>query len=200
MSAMSNPTGPVLDYASPRPRGKIRLPSRSRIEARQERNEVVVLEWLEAKGRALFAIGLATITLLILPATLLVEIWSWRRSLHAGDLIFEIGAVGVVWSIEIVVLLMVINNTWRRTILEGRRDGLLLMFSSPFAQRRYEWGASEIEDLRLVTTTKPTDRNVLGELQVHVAAQPVATLFTDHAMAELTPIVSALRQAIGLRE
>jgi hypothetical protein len=166
---------------------------------RMEREEVVVSEWLEAKGRALFAIGLAALTLVLLPGTMVAQCWGKNSHFLLSDtVLFEIGIVTLVWVGEIAVLLMVVNNTWRRTLLEGRRDGLILSFASPFSQRRYEWGASDIEDLRLETTTKASDRNVLGELQIHVAAQPVAKLFTDHELAGLTPIVNALRRAIGL--
>lgn len=163
------------------------------------REEVTVVEWLQTKWPALFAIGFALFTLFLL-GSISVEQLAYHRGFLRRDpanlIVFLIPAgIGI---LELVVTLMVINNTWRRTILEARREGVLLRFTTPFGRRQYEWGASDIEEVRLELTTKPTDANRLGELQIHVAAQPVAVLFTDHDLRELTAIVHAVREALRL--
>jgi hypothetical protein len=199
MPGFPSQVGPVLDYASPRVRGKIRLPSKSRVEMTLERDEVIVHEWLQAKIAPLIAITIAAFTLLILPATFIEQFFTYRR-MYLGDPVGTALTAAMVLGVfvsETVLMLLVINNTWRRTTLEARRDSLLLQFTSPFKQQRYEWGASDVEDIRLEITTKESDLNRLGEIEIHIAAQPVAKLFTDHAALELEPIINALRRAIG---
>lgn len=108
------------------------------------------------------------------------------------------GLPAALWIAEVVVFLMVINNTWRRTVLEARHDAVLLRFTAPFGDRRYEWGASEVEDIRMESTTAAGDRNSLGELEIHLAGLPLVKLFTDHPTVELDALAARLRQAVGL--
>jgi hypothetical protein len=194
-------SGPILDYSSPRPRGKLRLPSQSRIEMLPDPDGVIVHEWLAAKGQAIFAIALAGASLLLMPTVFVIsEKRDFQRPL-AGDigfLLFLGVVIAVVFIAGLIVMAMVINNTWRHTFVEARRDSLILRFRSPFGSERFEWNVSEVEDIRLETTTKPNDRNHLGEVEIHLAARPMVKLFTDHVFNELLPIEAALRKAIGL--
>lgn len=175
----------------------MRLPSRSRLEVRDERDGVVVSEWLEAKAGAIAAIAMGVVSLVVLPwATI-------AAARHAGRMdmatwIIMAGVPAAVWIAEIVVFLMVINNTWRRTVLEARADAVLLRFGAPFGERRYEWGASQVEDVRMESTTTAADRNSLGELEIHLAGLPLVKLFTDHPAGELTELAARIRRATGV--
>lgn len=94
------------------------------------------------------------------------------------------------------MLIMVINNTWRRTKVEASREGVILTHTGPFGLRRFEWNGSDIKDVRLEPTTTYADRNHLGEVQLDIVAHPPVKLFTDHAYRDLEPIAAALREAI----
>src|SRR5437660_7759280 len=65
--------GPILDYASPRHRGPVRLPSQSHIEFQVDRGEVMVNEWLATKAWAGVAMTLAVLTLVMMPAVLVAS-------------------------------------------------------------------------------------------------------------------------------
>lgn len=195
MSGQPSHFGPILDYASPRQHGKVRLPSQSRILVKIERDGVVVREWLEAKAGAITAMALSVVALIALAVT---ASHAFNPRMHAEDRIIMIGLPAGVGACEILVLLLVINNTWRTTILEARSDALLLTFTAPFGRRRYEWGASQVEDMRVELTTNAEHRNSLGELEVHLAGLPLVKLFTDHPAPELQPLAAQLRHAVGL--
>src|SRR3954454_13649736 len=68
----SRMTGPsaILDYASPRPQGRVRLPSRSRLDVVRDRHEVTITETLSGKDSALFGVAVAVVTLAVLPAVM----------------------------------------------------------------------------------------------------------------------------------
>jgi hypothetical protein len=164
---------------------------------RDERDGVVVSEWLEAKATAIAAIGIGLLTLIVLPWVTFVSIRHGGRMDWTVWLIMG-GLPAAVWIAEVVVFLMVINNTWRRTVLEARHDAVLLRFTAPFGDRRYEWGASEVEDIRMESTTAAADRNSLGELEIYLAGLPLVKLFTDHPAVELDALAVRLRHAVGV--
>ena len=120
------------------------------------------------------------------------------QRMSASECVLEAIVPGVVGIAEIIVLLLVINNTWRQTVFEARRDSLLLTFTAPFGKNRYEWGASQVEDIRVELTTGAQHRNSLGELEVHLAGLPLVKLFSDHPASELQDLARRLRPAIGL--
>ena len=185
----------MLDYASPRPQGKLRLPAKSQLETRLDGDQVIVREWLQAKTGGLIAMAFSLVPMLSLPVSVFGAL-SYRDPIESRLAVLAFTAA--VWVSEIVVLLLVINSTWRQTILRAGKDSLLLTFSAPFGRRRHEWNASEIEDIKMASTTTVIHKNRLGEIQIHIAGQPLVSLFTDHAAMELEPVVAALRQAAGL--
>lgn len=195
MSGLPSELGPILDYASPRQRGKVRLPSNSRIVVESDRDGVIVREWLQAKAGAIMAMVIAAVALAALAMTAFEGL---TGRVYTRDRLPMVAVPAVVAACEVWVFLLVANNTWRRTILEARRDALMLAFTAPFGGKRYEWGASQIEDIRVELTTMAEHRNTLGELQVHLAGLPLVKLFTDHPAAELQELSARLRQAVGL--
>ena len=191
--------GPILDYSSPRPHGRVRLPSQSRIEILPDADGVIVHEWLAARQGAIIALAFAGCAFVLLIQAFV----SSELERSRGRLVMDLGAIaffGVLVLLVliggIVVMAMVINNTWRHTFLEVRRDSLILRFRAPFGSERFEWNVSEVEEVRLETTTQPTDRNHLAEIELHIAARPVVKLFTDHTLGDLQPIAAALQRGI----
>src|SRR3954453_4831006 len=79
---MNAPPQPILDYASPRPHGKVRLPARSVLEVRSDADSVEVVERLAGKFGAIAAVLFSGMTLTVV----VVSIWSEiARALWSGD-------------------------------------------------------------------------------------------------------------------
>jgi hypothetical protein len=195
MSGFSSDAGSILDYASPRQWGKVRLPSQSRFELRMEPDGVIVHEWLQAKASAFIAMAIAVFTFV---AMFVAACGNFRYHMTTEDRAFMLGVPAMVGVMEILVFLLVINNTWRRTTLKARRDSMMLTFVAPFGTRRYEWDASRIEDIRIRPTTTAEHRNSLGELEIRISGHSMVKLFTDHSAAELHELAGRLREAVGL--
>lgn len=195
MSGFPSDAGSILDYASPRQWGKVRLPSQSRFEVHTESDGLTVNEWLEAKASAFIAMAIAVFTFV---AMIVAACSSLRYRMPPEDRVSMMAMPAIVGATEIVVFLLVVNNTWRRTRLEARRDSMLLTFTAPFGTRRYEWDASRIEDIRIRPTTTAEHRNSLGELEIRISDHSMVKLFTDHSAAELHDLAGRLREAVGL--
>jgi hypothetical protein len=192
--------GPILDYASPRARGKLRLPSKSVLEVREDRGGVTVTETLSGRGEAVGAIVFAVITLLMLAGTGMSQLRQLRNFEADGMVVCFIGAV---WLAELTVLLAVINNTWRRTVLTAGADGFALHFLAPFSKRHYAWPRDRIEDVRVVRTSEASSLHMwggassLGELLLLPVGERAVALFTDHREGELQGIAQVMRAGLG---
>jgi mannose-6-phosphate isomerase-like protein (cupin superfamily) len=192
------PTQPhaVLDYASPRPRGKLRLPARSQLAVVRDETGVAVLETLTGQGRAIFAISFAALTLVAM-----VWVISDQFGLLSGRVRTGAAAAavigGLLWVGGLMAILRVIDNTWRRTVLRVDADGVSLEFSSPLARRAYRWEVAQIEEVRIERTSEAA-YPPLGELQLHAAGMPIVHLFTDHLEEELTLIAQSARATLRL--
>lgn len=209
-----NDTGAILDYASPRPRGKVRLPSQSTLEVREDADSVTIVERLSGKGAAVGAIVFSAAMLALLVGTFIGNTYDNQRSRRSlGDAVeagLNGGAIFVVPCLlgGPIVMALVVNNTWRRTVLLANADGLLLRFSAPLSPTRvHEWPADRVEAVRVESTDAPTtDRpggavNVaaasLADLQIHPVGGSVAHLFTDHEHWRLAPIGASILSALG---
>ena len=198
---------PVLDYASPRARGKTRLPSRStlvseeRPAGRDGAVAVTLTETLSGKGRAVFALVFAAITFVLLVLAVVQSVRSpvnRKLSLQKTPEAFvPLLLPGAVAAAEAVVMLLVVNNTWRRTVLTAEDDMLRLLFWSPLRTRRYAWEAAMIEDVRCVRGDGPTALH-LAELQIHPAGSGVVHLFTDHVAGQVESAAAAVRRALRM--
>ena len=195
--------GPVLDYASPRHRGKLRLPSRSVLEARRNDNGLVVTETLSGSGGARGAVAFGAVTWLILASLGVGQVVAHAGRWQDIDTVIVL-LVGGVCAIELTVLLMVINNTWRKTVLLAHPERISVHFVAPFSKRHYVWPAHRVEDVRVVRTYEPESLPAwhgqavpLGELELIPGGEPMAKLFTDHPEADLAVIARAAREMIA---
>ena len=191
--------GPILDYASPRQRGKLRLPSQSVLEVRQDEAGVTVTETLSGRGGAVGAIVFAVMTLLMLGGTGVAQLRQ-SRSFEADGV--TVAFIAIVWLSELAVLLVVINNTWRRTVLSVGAGSFALHFLAPFSRREYAWPLERMEDVRVVRTSESSPLRTwgapapLGELLLLPVGERAVALFTDHREGELHGIAQALRAAL----
>jgi hypothetical protein len=198
---MNAPQQPILDYASPRPRGKVRLPATSVLEVRDDADSVEIVERLTGAIGAIVAILFSGTTVSLLLALL----WNdGMRALRRGD--FAGPLFGSLLPMTGYVLIaMVINNTWRRTVLSANADGIGLRFFAPLSgTRRYQWDAGQVEAVRVESKDPLAPPGVelarsgaLAELQIHPVGGAVAHLFTDHEAFRLVPIADAIRRVMG---
>jgi hypothetical protein len=156
---------PILDYASPRPRGKVRLPARSVLHLQRDpaRGETRVIEALEGKAQATAALIFAAFVLIVMIATMYPELAKMFRERAPNPLVVILGPL---WIVEAGLMVAVINNTWRKTVLIARGDaGLSLAFSSLFRRMAYQWPAHRIGQIRVVVTVDAAYSNTtLGDV------------------------------------
>lgn len=195
---MSDPQ-PILDYASPRTRGRVRLPAKSVLTLSHGLGgSVTVVEQL--KGEAPAAVFATAFALFVAwtAGSVAVEQTAWvlRHRHTTGDfIVLAILAATVV--AEVLLAALIIRNTWRRTTLRADAEGLTLEFSAPFMRRwRRQWPRDDVEEIALSVTQLSADAVTLGELQIR-ATGTVAHLFTDHRVTELEPIERQLDRALA---
>lgn len=203
-AAPAMPPGPVpaaiIDYASPRPQGRYRLPSLSRLDVVADRDGLTITEVLEGKASAYAGMAVGVFTLLLLPTMaylMIAPMFGRARSPDAAEVIVVAALYGGLWVADLVVLLMVVNNTWRRTILRARDRTLSLEFIAPFTQRRYAWPFDQIVDLYLDRIPDLRFVNPHVELVFRAADGQSVRLFADHREPELEAVVRALYEALA---
>src|ERR1700722_8585632 len=124
---------PILDYASPRKRQKLRLPARSRIRCQLEDERLVIVEKLEGRGEAISAVIFAVFMLVYLGSIVMFV----RRGSY----------MAVFWFAEAAVLIAVIHQTWRKSELTVTPGKLRLKFTSPMWRKLYEWQGEEVPEV-----------------------------------------------------
>jgi hypothetical protein len=200
---MTAQEGPVLDYASPRQRGALRLPSRSVLYVRRNDAALVVTETLRGKPGAVVAVWFAGAALILLASTGVSHVMDLGSRWRLADAIL-LGVMAGVFVLGLIVGSMVVDNTWRRTVLLANADRISVHLIGPFSKRHVVWPVGQIADVRVVRTYEPDPKAAwagqavtLGELLVHAAGEVVAQLFSDHPEADLEPIAEAARAVIA---
>jgi hypothetical protein len=205
---LPGPQAAVLDYASPRRQpGKTRLPARSILafESGADGRQFTVTESLAGKRSAVAAIVFAVIVLLVLGAASANFMRSSLRPDRSSGVFLL-----TVWAGYALLLLAVVNNTWRRTILRagaaaagGEGTGppsLTLTFTAPFYRRHYRWAAAQIGDVRVVRTSGPLPHVPLAELQIRTTEGRLVRLFTDHDERQIEWAHAGVRHGIGAED
>jgi len=173
----------ILDYSSPRPRSKLRLPSLSRIVCQIEPGQLVVQEWLQARGSAFAGICFALFILAYLGT---IAVYSHDRPVAAVLMFF--------WLTEALVMLLVIHQTWRRTLLTVTAAELRLEFTSPFYRKEYRWEAGNVADVVGVVTANAQTFEQLAELRIQISSGQDVHLFTDHPAGQIDDLVTAVNR------
>jgi hypothetical protein len=176
----------IIDYSSPRPRSNLRLPSMSRIVCQVDAGQFIVQEWLEARERAIAAVCFAVLMLAYLGA---VAVFSRDWSVSFVMVFF--------WLVEAAVMLLVIHQTWRRTLLTVTSAQLLLKFTSPLYRKSHNWEASDVVEVISVLTANAQSEDPLGELRIQISNGQDIRLFTDHRTAQIDELAVAVRQALS---
>lgn len=177
------PVSPILDYASPGLKKQLRLPSRSILTVRTGPAHLRVEEELAAKTGAVVAMGFAVFVLLWLPAPM--------YSVKAGLFVF-----GPFWLLELILLVRVAHDTWRKTILDVTPTGIRLTFRSPFRQQDHAWPAERVTSVTaFATETRPSP--AVGFLDIRIVASPHVELFRGHEYDQLAFIATGAHHVLS---
>jgi hypothetical protein len=182
---------PILDYAGPSSRGKFRLPAQSILDVTDDPDRLSIIETLAGQGGAILAILFALFTLwaLITGATSGMTARNLQRHSHT------IAIAGVLTIAETVVMLLVIQNTWRKTVLTVTPTDIFLRFWAPFSgTRRHRWPAEKLHDAHIRLTRIEGARAEFPELELDLWGEPQVRLFLGHPQAELQQFVRAIRR------
>ena len=181
---------PILDYAGPISRSNFRLAAKSELHITPAPDRLVVRETLAGREGAIVALLFAAFVIVIMAAMQFEMAHKWRRNketmaLYAAMMIAE-GAVGA----------MVINQTWRRTVLEVTPQEISLTFAAPFGQTTHlRWPAEQVADVAVVDSLLGNDPKGqrVPELALSMWSGPPVRLFTGHPHTQLTHLAHEIR-------
>jgi hypothetical protein len=175
----------IIDYASPRPRSKLRLPSLSRIVCQVEEDRLIVVEKLEARGVAIGGICFALFMLGYLGVFVIYTSDKMTRPL-----------VGLFWLIEAVLMVLVIHETWRKTVLNVTATDMRLAFTSPVYRKEYRWEVGAVVTVVGTVTANAGTADPLAELRIQIVDGQDVRLFTDHYVVQIDDLTKAVRRVL----
>lgn len=186
----------VLDYASPRPRGRLRLPSRSLIrwELNPDDNSTTIVETLAGKQSAIGPLIFGALTLLMITGGSINEALQMRR--HPDDTPWFV-ICATIALVELVVMALVIDQTWAKTIIRASREGLLFHTRSPFRRREFSWREDEIVSVQFESTQDQRDAAPLGKIRIVTTRPPSLTIFADHLHRDLAHVAAVILYGLG---
>jgi hypothetical protein len=170
-------------------RSTLRLAAKSELHITPAPQRLLVRETLAGRESAIAALTFAAIVMIVMAMVQVDMARKWRRNLQ--PMLF--GAAMMV--AEAVVAAMVINQTWRRTVLEVTPQELRLTFAAPFARTtRLRWPAEQVADLRLIDSALPGHAmQAMAELELLMWSGPPVRLFTGHPHNQLLYLVQQIR-------
>jgi hypothetical protein len=180
---------PIIDYAAPVPRSRMRLPARSEIRWAQEPGRLVITQVLAGRAGAIAALLLAGFTFVLMSVSVAGMIGRWHRNVGL------LGILGFLMTAEIVVGLLVIHNTWRRTVLTVTRDELAVETAAPFTKRqRFVFGSEQVAAVIVVDSEPTPGQSIVPELEIRLWSIPPVRLFAGHLRRTLMSIAAAIGQ------
>jgi hypothetical protein len=192
---MTESAGPILDYASARPMLPLRLADESIITLHQREWGTEIVETLVGKVKAVAAIVFAMSTNFFLITAAVSAYQTSGRAEDAGK--FLLVSLGMLTSASLVSVL-VVHQTWRRTILEIRPDGLKLIFESPFTKKEYSWPITQVIRALVISAITAKSRVFMPELEIQTLTHPMVKLFAGHAeeiLGEIAAQIETVRQS-----
>jgi hypothetical protein len=181
---------PILDYAGPASRSALRLAAQSElsIEASPPRR-LVVRERLAGQAGAVGALLLAAVAMIAMVNIEIDMAHKWRRNFQTMTFIAALMVA------EVAVGAMVVNQTWRRTVLDVTCDAVNLTFASPFGRTtRLNWAAEQVAEVAVIDSPLLDARGgAAPELELRMWSGPPVRLFTGHRHAQLTFLANTIR-------
>ena len=93
---------------------------------------------------------------------------------------------------------LVIQQSWRETVLRVGDGQMRLMMGGPLARRRWSWRLEQVLAVRVIATQVREDDGapVLGEVEILAEGSPPLRLFTDHREGMLNGMVVEIERAV----
>jgi hypothetical protein len=180
---------PIIDYASPASRASLRLPARSEIRWATAPGRLIITQVLSGREGAIGALLLAGFTFVIMTISIHGMIGKWHR------FIAEIAIMSVFMAAELVVGALVIQNTWRKTILTVTPAKLTLEFAAPFtARQKFVFPSEQVAAVVVVDREPLPGEAVVAELEIRMWSIPPVRLFAGHPHQTLMTIAAAIGQ------
>jgi hypothetical protein len=177
----------IIDYASPASRRSLRLPARSEIRWVNGPSFVKITQVLSGREGAIGALLLAGFTFLIMTLSVHGMLAKWHR------FIGEIVIMSVFMAAELIVGLLVIHNTWRKTVLTATPEELTLEFMAPFTSReRFTFRAEQIAAVSVIDREPLPGEAVVAEMEIRLWSIPAVRLFAGHPRGTLMQIVGEI--------
>ena len=192
LSTQSSAHAPILDYAGPISRSALRLSATSDLRVTFQPRELIVRETLAGRGGAVGALVFAAFVMIVMIGVERDMARKWRR--HVQEMLFIGGAM----TAEGAVAALVVNQTWRRTVLTVTPADVTLLFAAPFAtSRRYHWAAEQVARVEVVDSAAGPDPQqrgpVVPELELTMWSGPPVRLFTGHPRSQLAHLAASIR-------
>ena len=187
----------ILDYASPRPRGKVRLPSKSYLTIEHDRDTTTVTESLRGKTSAVVAMIFAAFVMGVLLLVIVGLLTAYQRN-PQDNLLVEAIVLIVLELIEGSVGVVVLDQTYRKTVVRVRDGEMTLIFSALLTRTRWHhWPIDEVGTLNVQSTQSGAGLPTLAELRIQPARDVSVHLFTDHREVDVLHIAALLRAALA---
>ena len=187
---MSDISEQILDYASPMARSPLRLAVKSIIRIKAEGDSVAIIEMLTGQGQALAAIIFTGLTVSLLGFGLVGDV-------APKTLVDIFNPVLVIYFVVVcgtgALMLAVIHNNWRQTVLRVSRERVTLTLSSPFKMTTHEWPSADVRHVHVMQTLDKRTQRVIYDLQIEMGSGSMVQLFGGHDTPELSEIADAVR-------
>ena len=191
MTLLQHDTGgsPILDYAGPASRRSLRLPASSYITLQNDGNKLSITETLAGQANAIAALVFAGFVLLVVASVEVSMAEKWHRNLQPMLLL------ATMMVAEVIVGAMVINNTWRKTVLAVTPQELSVTFSAPFTGRtRFEYRSEAVAEVSVIDTEMVPGAPTVPEMEIRMWNSPPVRLFPGHRHSELQHLAAMIQR------
>ncbi|MDB5319251.1 MAG: hypothetical protein JWN40_882 [Phycisphaerales bacterium] len=158
------------------------------LDCQWEGEALVVRESLAGQEQAKMSIW-ATAGMLAISLWL---VWSEWNKTPIGMLVFVLGII----AIAVGLVPVVIQQSWRETLLRLVDGTMRLTMGGPLARRRFAWRLDQVQAVRLIGTQMQDGAPVLGEMEILADGTPPIRLFTDHSEPLLARIAEEIQRAL----
>lgn len=177
----------IIDYASPASRSSLRLPARSIIRWDRDGDRLRVVQVLSGREGAILALAFAAFTFLTMTLALNNMLAKWHR--NVGPILL----IATFMAAEGVVAPLVVNQTWRKTILTVTPDEMRLEFTSPFsAGQKFTFPGEQIAGVAVVDREPLAGEAIVAELELKCWSIPRVRLFAGHPRSTLMDLAGAI--------
>jgi hypothetical protein len=167
----------------------VRLPASSFLSLSNDNGKHSIVETLAGQSSAIAALAFAGFVLLVVASVEVSMAEKWHRNLEAMLLLAAMMAA------EVIVGAMVINNTWRKTVLEVTPEELTITFSAPFTGRtRFEYRSEAVAEVSVIDAEIVPGAPTVPEMEIRMWNSPAVRLFPGHRHSELQHLVKMIRE------